>query len=407
MGRSFVQDVAEVLGRYAVVQGDVRLHSQDAIHGSTASNVGQLDTLFVDIVSSLRDDSAGSTPDLRAHFDTAVSSLGRVADHLCPNGDGLGLTKNSGKQDAPAFLQRGTRDCFSGAVTSTDSDKNNNSMERYTPGPGVSETPLSPNRLPAVKSELLVNPTTPAGRALAKARGSSFSKYLEQKRATQMSIPPLPSSGFRESIGISGAAAGGSAARKKRYRKPVPSAHCHLCCRPSRSVPVVVCANISDGLCRKSICSLCVTEYKLGDWEHISVPNSGWQCTHCIDGCSNVARAQCMVYKKVNMKRKLAGANRKKQKAETVGPANPEANGKDVAASSALRAWMNRSEGSPEIDVDADRGHGAIPGRSDVNDSAPGAQKMSLPVGRPGRHSTVDKRRSCHAQEVVGCTKDL
>lgn len=117
-----------------------------------------------------------------------------------------------------------------------------------------------------------------------------------------------------------------SGVRKKRYRKPVPSAHCHICCRPSRSVPVAVCSNILDGTCRKVICSLCVTEYRLGDWNVVTAEGSTWQCTHCADGCSTVSRAQCFVYSKTNLKRKLAGAKRRQNAALAAATAGQASN---------------------------------------------------------------------------------
>jgi hypothetical protein len=125
--------------------------------------------------------------------------------------------------------------------------------------------------------------------------------------------------------------------RKKRYRRPVPSAHCHICCRPSRSVPVVVCSNITDGTCRKVICSLCITEYNLAVWEVVSDPSSFWLCTHCADGCANVSRAQCFVYSKTNLKRKLTGA---KKKVKTLSPGASDVTGGGVDGEASTRPWV-------------------------------------------------------------------
>lgn len=121
-----------------------------------------------------------------------------------------------------------------------------------------------------------------------------------------------------------------STSKRKRYRSATPSTHCHICCRPSRSVQVAICSNIRDGTCRKVICNLCVREYNIGDWENVTAPGTTWKCTHCVDACSTVSRAQCFVYTKTNLKRKLAGVSKRQRTGQ---------NASKIVATAALQAY--------------------------------------------------------------------
>jgi len=45
--------------------------------------------------------------------------------------------------------------------------------------------------------------------------------------------------------------------KPKVFAEPVPSVHCHICGRSSKSQRVAICANLSSGTCRKVICEYC------------------------------------------------------------------------------------------------------------------------------------------------------
>ena len=103
--------------------------------------------------------------------------------------------------------------------------------------------------------------------------------------------------------------------RKKRYHQPVPSTHCHVCCRPNSNVEMKVCANIRDGTCRKVVCSRCI-EMNGWCWDTIRTLNT-WTCPHCKDNCANLSRAQCWVYKRTNLRRKKNNIYKKQRQART------------------------------------------------------------------------------------------
>jgi hypothetical protein len=185
--------------------------------------------------------------------------------------------------------------------------------------------------------------------ATALAAASARSRDNEMSPSVSPANRSFPASSRRLSV---------TPSRKKRYRQAVPSTHCHICCRPSRSVPVSVCANIHDGLCRKVICSMCITEYKLGDWCSVSSEGSGWQCTHCVDGCASVPRAQCFVYQRTNLKRKLAGKI-KKTTADSPHAAAPDQDPALHAAAASTTAAASPSAGSRPSDAPPASPHGA------------------------------------------------
>lgn len=107
-------------------------------------------------------------------------------------------------------------------------------------------------------------------------------------------------------------------ARKKRYHDATPSTHCHVCCRPSSAVPMAVCANIREGMCRKVVCNRCMAEYGW-DWDNAVAADTRWVCPHCADSCANVPRAQCHTYQRTNSRRKSNGGKNKKPKTDASG----------------------------------------------------------------------------------------
>eukprot|EP00188_Purpureofilum_apyrenoidigerum_P002770 Plantae.Rhodophyta-Purpureofilum_apyrenoidigerum.ctg28299.p2 GENE.Plantae.Rhodophyta-Purpureofilum_apyrenoidigerum.ctg28299~~Plantae.Rhodophyta-Purpureofilum_apyrenoidigerum.ctg28299.p2 ORF type:complete len:145 (-),score=15.03 Plantae.Rhodophyta-Purpureofilum_apyrenoidigerum.ctg28299:146-580(-) len=104
--------------------------------------------------------------------------------------------------------------------------------------------------------------------------------------------------------------------RPRRYSDPVPSEHCHVCCRPVRTLRFAVCSNIDKSLCRKVICIKCFESFQ---WDYASAvaPDSTWTCTHCQDLCPRCA--QCFVYERINSQRKKRskGASAKRSREET------------------------------------------------------------------------------------------
>lgn len=314
MSQEMLQSVATLLGRHAGAQRRLRAsstHSASPHPGTTEAHVAQLDDLFADVVSSLRD----SSPDLRKHFDVAASSIARVVDDIARNDpqasvDALGI--------ASALLS--FRHSGSTGTTVENSSDGSEARSKGSLGSGAA-----------------VGKRTASETAHARAP-STLAAPPALLRTQSVPLPAPHAVAQRPA-----APAGGNVARKKRYRKPVPSTHCHICCRPSRSVPVVVCANIFEGTCRKSICSLCISEHKLGEWDKVTVADSGWVCCHCVDGCSNVARAQCFVYSRTNLKRKLAGASKKRQRPATVSEPAVEARAATaIRAGNAMQAWIER-----------------------------------------------------------------
>ena len=289
-----------------------RTRSQDfpgalksGIDKHTSKNVAQLDGLLADVLASMHE---GSNPRVR-------DSVGSCTDDM---EDSLTRLVNIIAADTPEQPEIPT----SSVSPSTDSS---GVRRLQSCVPRSNETQDVSTRMDTLHSSAL----NPVGQTLDQG----------PQRSTQ-DISGAPSYSFDKQSLVSAdtldaIAPFAAQPRKKRYRKPIPSTHCHICCRPSRSVSVVVCANIADGLCRKTICNLCISEYDLGNWETITKPNSGWQCTHCLNGCSKVPRAQCFVYARTNLKRKMASANKRRMKAEL---------GTNVAASSAVKAWAERAK---------------------------------------------------------------
>eukprot|EP00871_Galdieria_phlegrea_P000089 jgi/Galph1/1080/GphlegSOOS_G5907.1 len=91
--------------------------------------------------------------------------------------------------------------------------------------------------------------------------------------------------------------------RKKQYSRISPAKFCHLCARAtSRSVRMVVCANINIGMCLKVTCEKCFQQYQWNFAEAIANPST-WVCTHCRGSCPD--RAQCSIYQRTNHRRRI------------------------------------------------------------------------------------------------------
>jgi hypothetical protein len=301
MSHPFLRSVAAVLSHEATVvlapSSRWSPSSRSLRPGSTAAHVAQLDNLFVDIMSSIREEN----PDLHSRVDAAVSSIAQVAD-------GIARLDSSTTPEAYGFV-------FSPVSPNTD---DGSAPARMAESTGSREEKYVGYRSSPAACENDIAPMTPASRFVSKR--SKVCSAPKAAGGTDIALTSIPlvslskpaaevASRYLENGGLNGAE-GSVTGRKKRYRKPVPSTHCHICCRPSRSVPVAVCGNIAVGICRKSICKLCIVEYELGEWEVVKEPGSGWKCCHCVNECSSVSRAQCFVYSRTNMKRKL-----KKQRA--------------------------------------------------------------------------------------------
>lgn len=304
---SILQSVATLLGRHAQSKAaPPSVVQRPPQPGSTEAHVSKLDEIFGEVVSSLR------TP-VSARFDAAAASIAQLADSIDCEQDTyvataalLSFRNDPGAPLSPDPTTAGQSD-NSDTVSNDSGRKNGRPLQR--PREQALQRPRdrkelatlgpSPLRLPtdhASKTRQIANNLT-AGGPLFMVPSQISAAHTNLRQPSQL------------------ASDSSAVTRKKRYRAPVPSTHCHICCRPSRSVPVVVCANIAEGVCRKSICNLCIREYNLGDWEQARRPDSGWVCCHCQNGCASVSRAQCFVYKRTNMKRKQASADRKRQKA--------------------------------------------------------------------------------------------
>lgn len=110
--------------------------------------------------------------------------------------------------------------------------------------------------------------------------------------------------------------------RKKRYHDATPSTHCHVCCRPSSAVPMAVCSNIKLGTCRKVVCKKCITSNDW-NWEQATSDTFTWICPHCTDSCSRVSRAQCWVYMRTNLRRKMNGIRKRARITPTASTTEP------------------------------------------------------------------------------------
>lgn len=301
-----LESVATLLAHHAqskAVQPSFTRHEHQS--GSTAEHILALDNIFDDILASLGP--------VRSQFENVASSLAQLAHNIDSDREtdvataALLAFRASGELPLSPDTTAGQSfdsDCVSsgsamkkehcrGTLTSRDADADPTGSRR-----SIASRPPLPLPFPRFSA--------PKPRRGANILNSGIKKAIATPNQVSAAreVPQRPTQDS-DSSGL---------ARKKRYRAPAPSTHCHICCRPSRSVPVVVCANITAGMCRKSICSLCVREYNLGDWEQARRPESGWVCCHCQNGCAGVSRAQCFVYKRTNMKRKQASEDRKRLK---------------------------------------------------------------------------------------------
>lgn len=128
------------------------------------------------------------------------------------------------------------------------------------------------------------------------------------------------------------------AVRKKRYHDAVPSTHCHVCCRPSTTVPMAVCSNIKEGTCRKVVCNRCILDNGW-NWDEAISESSSWICPHCADSCTQVPRAQCWVYMRTNSRRRMNGLRNKKMR--TTAPEQTSGVGSGAALSQSVPAGMH------------------------------------------------------------------
>lgn len=105
--------------------------------------------------------------------------------------------------------------------------------------------------------------------------------------------------------------------RPKRFKAPKPSRFCHVCGRRAQKASVATCGRISEGLCRKVVCSHCIARY---GWDASGLNqdgmNSSWLCPHCEGKCGGsgggiLAKAQCNTYTKTNFRRKLGTLKRR------------------------------------------------------------------------------------------------
>lgn len=103
----------------------------------------------------------------------------------------------------------------------------------------------------------------------------------------------------------------------KHYADATPSTHCHICCRSSKNVTVIECANIKLGVCRKVVCCRC---FEQNNWKC----SSSWTCPHCEGICP--PRSQCYTYERSNMRRRLQASKKRSGKSYESG-ALPEKSG--------------------------------------------------------------------------------
>lgn len=59
-----------------------------------------------------------------------------------------------------------------------------------------------------------------------------------------------------------------------------PSRFCHICLRRAERMPLMACARLRSGLCRKVVCERCFNDFGY-NWRAAAAPDSGWTCTHC------------------------------------------------------------------------------------------------------------------------------
>lgn len=295
MSQSLLRSIGTLLSHEAVVHQNPpaarrRPEAASVRQYSTDTSVSELDTMFLDIMGSIR-----SNPELHAHVDTGVAAVAQIADDIV-HSDAVALdrpTANSDAHSSPLHSEEPSipateieNGCSRGGQTGSSCGS---PMDRTLDFEFARMTPAS-----RLKSKVATGPksTTDDGRSSFTPESPVVPCAVRRSAGGQSEKIPVVKQEMKQG-------------KRKRYRHLIPSTHCHICCRPSRSVPVAVCGNITDGLCRKSVCKLCVTEYNLADWERVKNPGSGWVCCHCVDQCARVPRAQCFIYSRTNMKRKL------------------------------------------------------------------------------------------------------
>mmetsp|Transcript_15104 Transcript_15104/g.30688 ORF Transcript_15104/g.30688 Transcript_15104/m.30688 type:complete len:269 (-) Transcript_15104:1631-2437(-) len=121
---------------------------------------------------------------------------------------------------------------------------------------------------------------------ISEVNGTAQSHDLELSSGTEKA-DNLPSSTIRARLG-------------KRDRIPRPSRFCHICARTRFTSNHLVCSNISNGSCLKTVCERCFAKYNWG-WVD-AIKDVHWKCPHCRQQCPEFAR--CFVYNRTNGRRK-------------------------------------------------------------------------------------------------------
>eukprot|EP00186_Timspurckia_oligopyrenoides_P001388 CAMPEP_0182442308 /NCGR_PEP_ID=MMETSP1172-20130603/1228_1 /TAXON_ID=708627 /ORGANISM="Timspurckia oligopyrenoides, Strain CCMP3278" /LENGTH=243 /DNA_ID=CAMNT_0024637083 /DNA_START=145 /DNA_END=876 /DNA_ORIENTATION=+ len=106
--------------------------------------------------------------------------------------------------------------------------------------------------------------------------------------------------------------------RQKRLNQYKPSSFCHICTRSSSdTLPVLVCAELVSGKCRKVICKKCFDSFQW-DWNEAVSQNERWMCIHCVGECPSLA--QCHAYHRTNERRKKMRANDRRNRRNAMSP---------------------------------------------------------------------------------------
>ncbi|PXF45286.1 hypothetical protein BWQ96_04927 [Gracilariopsis chorda] len=165
------------------------------------------------------------------------------------------------------------------------------------------------------------SPTDPNSSAVG---GSSLagtpSSQVEEGHGTPSKGQAGPSSSARKARRVDGgiSKAGGTGRRQEKrkprtYSQAVPSQHCHICSRrPTTNAPHMVCGNLLQSRCRKTICTKCFERY---NWDLEGARNAEagtWVCTHCRGECP--ARAQCVIYNRTSDRRRMKLINHRKKR---------------------------------------------------------------------------------------------
>ncbi|PXF41990.1 hypothetical protein BWQ96_08297 [Gracilariopsis chorda] len=146
------------------------------------------------------------------------------------------------------------------------------------------------------------------------------SSQVEEGHGTPSKGQAGPSSSARKARRVNGgiSKAGGTGRRHEKrkprtYSQAVPSQHCHICSRrPTTNAPHMVCGNLLQSRCRKTICTKCFERY---NWDLEGARNAEagtWVCTHCRGECP--ARAQCVIYNRTSDRRRMKMINHRKKK---------------------------------------------------------------------------------------------